>query len=90
LKSDKVLRYIKDHGGPKACLKYLEYLTLECGVSDHPIHTELGCLYVQYINSILQNYIVTEKLPGQDQPIHRIDTDKADNDENIFSKFCNQ
>lgn len=60
-KSDKVLRYIKEQGGPKACLKYLEYLTLECGVLDRPIHTELACLYVQYIISILHEYVIVER-----------------------------
>jgi len=52
-KSEKILKYIKDQGGLEACLKYLEYLTLECGVEDRPIHTELACLYVSYIVSHL-------------------------------------
>ena len=46
LKSHKILTHIKQHGGPKACLKYLEYLALDCGLNDKPIHTELACLYV--------------------------------------------
>lgn len=88
LKSDKILRHIKDNGGPKACIKYLEYLTLECGIAERPIHTELACLYVQYINSILhKNYLVEEGKDAEGNPLFRIDVEQADNDENIFCKW---
>jgi hypothetical protein len=39
-------------------MKYLEYLVLDCGVVDAPIHTELGCLYVDFIKLILAKYKV--------------------------------
>lgn len=60
LKSEKILRFIKDQGGIYGCLKYLEYLTFECQVDDAPIHTELGCLYVAYINNFLEKYQSSE------------------------------
>ena len=69
-KSEQVLRHLKDHGGLRACLKYLEYLTIECAITDPVIHTELACLYVQYINSNLNDCTQGDTL----------DTDKADND----------
>ena len=56
-KSSKVFEYLKQYGA-KTCLKYLEYLALECDVKDPPIHTELACLYVDYIKIILENYRV--------------------------------
>eukprot|EP00347_Sterkiella_histriomuscorum_P020588 403337236 len=99
-KSDKIMRFIKDNGGFIGCLKYLEYLTLECGVEDRPIHTELACLYVSYIAIQLDQYtmqsdqqntgIALNQAPGgqndQQQQISegQIDFAKADQDEKIF------
>ena len=60
----------------KACLKYLEYLTVEKKVDSIAIHTEVACLYVQYITSILRQY----------QTGKGLDVAKADNDKTIFGK----
>jgi hypothetical protein len=54
-KSAKVFEFLKQYG-PKTCLKYLEYLALDCGVKDVPIHTELACLYVDFIKLYLKSY----------------------------------
>jgi len=32
LRSEKVLLHIKNNGGPKACIKYLEYLAIDYGI----------------------------------------------------------
>lgn len=56
-KSERVLNFVKDHGQFWGCLKYLEYLTLECLFEDQPIHTELGCLYVELIKSNMKQYV---------------------------------
>lgn len=50
-KSEKVLKFVKELGGLKSILKWLEYLTMEAKVIDGVIHSELGCLYVQYIRA---------------------------------------
>ena len=44
--SDKLIKMIKEKGGIKCCLKYLEYLTLKCNIKDKRLHSELGCLYI--------------------------------------------
>ena len=41
-------------GNVKCCLKYLEYLTLKCNVPKRHLHTELGCLYIRYINKLIK------------------------------------
>lgn len=56
-KSERMLNFVKDHGQFWGCLKYLEYLTLECLIEDQPIHTELGCLYVELIKSTLKQFV---------------------------------
>lgn len=73
----RLLREVKDKGGARACLRYLEYLTIECKVEDPTIHTELACLYVEYVKSSLQQY---EGEGG------KIECAKADNDRFIFGK----
>ena len=54
--SDKLLKMIQSKGNIKCCLKYLEYLTLRCRVKQKRLHTELGCLYIQYIHRQLRKY----------------------------------
>jgi hypothetical protein len=44
--SVKILQAVKEHGGLKACMRYLEYLVIESKVEDESVHTELVCLYV--------------------------------------------
>lgn len=68
--SERVLRELKERGGLKACLRYLEYLTFDMKVDSISIHTELACLYVQYIASLLRQYFTGSVL----------DTARADND----------
>ncbi len=51
--TERVLREVKARGGVRGCMRYMEYLTMECGGKDERVHTELACLYVQYINSTL-------------------------------------
>ena len=82
--SERILKEIKEKGGLKACLKYLEYLTVDMKVQDTAIHTELACLYVQYITSILRQYYVrgSEEGTGSQQ----LDMQRADNDKNLFGK----
>lgn len=57
-KSEKILMFIKNQGGVKGCLKYMEYLTIECGLDDRPIHTEIACLYMQIIVNTLQKHVI--------------------------------
>ena len=64
-KSEKVLRHIKAAGGARACFRYLEYLTLECEITDGAIHTELACVIVEQINYVLINYMI--KPNGSDE-----------------------
>jgi hypothetical protein len=49
----EVLQVIKKHGGLKYTGKYLEYLVSERKVTDCKIHTELVCMYIQCIKSLL-------------------------------------
>ena len=44
-RSERVLREIKERGGVRGCIKYLEYLCMEQKVQSGEIHTELACLY---------------------------------------------
>jgi hypothetical protein len=48
-----VLQTVKEHGGLKACMGYLEYLVVESKVGEESVHTELVCLYIQYIQTAL-------------------------------------
>jgi hypothetical protein len=43
--SERVLREIKERGGVRGCIRYLEYLCMEQKVQSGEIHTELACLY---------------------------------------------
>jgi hypothetical protein len=88
-RSERLLREIKEKGGLKACLKYLEYLTLECKVNDRMIHTELACLYVQYINSSLNMHYSTGRSQEGGNFQKRLDVKQAEQDKIIFGKQCN-
>jgi hypothetical protein len=44
-RNERVLKEIKERGGVRGCIKYLEYLCLEQKVQVGEIHTELACLY---------------------------------------------
>lgn len=76
-KSDKVLKFVKEQGGLQGCVLYLEHLALDCRVQARPIHTELGCLYVEDLNARLARDHTND---GQ------IDTDTAENDDAITCK----
>jgi hypothetical protein len=84
--SERLLREIKQHGGLKACLKYLEYLCLECRLSDRLIHTELACLYVQYLNTALTQYTMPNPEEGENTRHLQmvVDVDRADTDKIIL------
>lgn len=41
------------NGSVTCVLNYLEYLTMKCNVQDKKLHTELGCLFVHYIQMIV-------------------------------------
>ncbi len=45
-KSLDVLSSIKQYGGVKHILSYLEYVVLERATMEDKLHTELACLYV--------------------------------------------
>lgn len=77
-RSERLLHQIKEKGGLRACLKYLEYLTIELKVEDRAIHTELACLYVQYINSQLAQYYT------ETDGAKVLDFAKADSDKTVF------
>ena len=72
--SVQVLQTIKEFGGLKACMRYLEYLVIESKVQEESVHTELVCLYIQYIQTALISYRTTE---------NRLDISQADNDRSI-------
>ena len=95
-RSERLLRVIKDKGGLRACLKYLEYLTMDCKIDDEVIHTELACLYVQYIVSYLRQYapVPHEESSSAHAPeevssssLLSLDVARADQDPNIFGKL---
>jgi hypothetical protein len=65
--SDKLLKMIQSKGNIRCSLKYLEYLTLKCSVDESRLHTELGCIYVQYIERLLRKY-KKEPVQGAAQP----------------------
>lgn len=52
-KSAELLKKIQMHGSVTCVLNYLEYLTMKCNVQDRKLHTELGCLFVHYIQMIV-------------------------------------
>jgi len=85
-RSERLLREIKDKGGLKACLKYLEYITIDCKVSDRMIHTELACLYVQYINSSLNMHFQTVSNQEGGSFQKKLDVKQAEQDKVIFGK----
>ena len=73
--SVKLIKLIEAKGGIRCILKYLQYLTLKCQVKDRPFHTELGCLYVQYISRELNKKFKAEN--------EEIDFEKAKGNEKI-------
>lgn len=56
--SDSLLKLIHQKGNIRCSLRYLDYLTIKCNVKERRLHTELGCLYVQYISRLLNKYKV--------------------------------
>lgn len=52
--SNSLIDYFNMEGGSKCLLRYLEYLTIKCNVSSKQLHTELGCLYVRCIVSLVK------------------------------------
>ena len=52
--SSDVLNCIKQYGGVKHILSYLEYVVLERSTKVDKLHTELSCLYVQCISSLVR------------------------------------
>ena len=62
--SDKLLTMIQSKGNIRCSLKYLEYLTLKCNVKERRLHTELGCLYIQYIQRLLKQFKKDENAPA--------------------------
>lgn len=53
-KSLDVFTSVKQYGGVKHIMSYLEYVVLERATKEDKLHTELACLYVQCINSMLR------------------------------------
>jgi len=51
--STEFLQTVKECGGLKACMRYLEYLVNDCQVGDERVHTELVCLYIECIKSAM-------------------------------------
>ena len=52
--SDSLINYINSEGNAKCLIRYLEYLTLKCNVTSKDLHTELGCLYIRCIISLVK------------------------------------
>ena len=70
--SDSLLKLIHQKGNIRCSLRYLDYLTIKCNVKERRLHTELGCLYVQYITRLLNKYKVEssqkEEAPEPEKP----------------------
>ena len=68
------LLFIKESGGSRACVKYLEYLSLDFMCEDALIHNELGHIYAMILQS------QAPKIEGSDE----IDKEMADQSETLF------
>ena len=68
--SDSLLKLIHQKGNIRCSLRYLDYLTIKCNVKERRLHTELGCLYVQYITRLLNKYKLdtVKEAPKEEDP----------------------